>query len=182
MSPADLNIRIVQADTVWHDPQANRDYYTALLAGMAPDADIIVLPETFTSGFSNDALAQAEAMDGPTVVWLREQAMALNAVVTGSVQIRDDAAVFNRMLWAAPDGSTSRPADVPLESWPPAPLKEQPVKEAVGTRAALKPAPPDTTETLVAPATLQALKLVFTTLMAAARDTATPPPRTDIKG
>ena len=105
MSPADLNIRIVQADTVWHHPQANRDYYTALLAGMAPDADIIVLPETFTSGFSNDALAQAEAMDGPTVVWLREQAMALNAVVTGSVQIRDDAAVFNRMLWAAPDGS-----------------------------------------------------------------------------
>jgi len=105
MSTADLNIRIVQADTVWHDPQANRDYYTALLAGMAPDADIIVLPETFTSGFSNDALAQAEAMDGPTVVWLCEQAMALNAVVTGSVQIRDGAAVFNRMLWAAPDGS-----------------------------------------------------------------------------
>ena len=103
MSTADLNIRIVQADTVWHHPQANRDYYTALLAGMAPDADIIVLPETFTSGFSNDALAQAEAMDGPTVVWLREQAMALNAVVTGSVQIRDGAAVFNRMLWAAPD-------------------------------------------------------------------------------
>jgi len=61
-------------------------------------------------------------------------------------------------------------------------LKEQPVKEAVGTRAALKPAPPDTTETLVAPATLQALKLVFTTLMAAARDTATPPPRTAVKG
>ena len=105
MSPADLNIRIVQADTVWHDPQANRDYYTALLAGMAPDADIIVLPETFTSGFSNDALMQAEAMDGPTVAWLREQAMALNAVVTGSVQIRDGDSVFNRMLWAAPDGS-----------------------------------------------------------------------------
>lgn len=105
MSPPDLNIRIVQADTVWHDPQANRDYYSALLAGMAPDADIIVLPETFTSGFSNDALAQAEGMDGPTVAWLREQAMALNAVITGSVQIRQGEAVFNRMLWAAPDGN-----------------------------------------------------------------------------
>ena len=105
MSPPDLNIRTVQADTVWHDPQANRDYYTALLAGMAPDADIIVLPETFTSGFSNDALAQAEGMDGPTVAWLREQAMAMHAVITGSVQIREGGAVFNRMLWAAPDGS-----------------------------------------------------------------------------
>jgi len=105
MSPADLNIRIVQADTVWHDPQANRDYYTALLAGLAPDADIIVLPETFTSGFSNEALAQAETMDGPTVAWLRAQAAALGSVITGSVQIREGDAVFNRMLWAAPDGS-----------------------------------------------------------------------------
>ena len=105
MSPPDLNIRIVQADTVWHDPQANRDYYTALLAGLAPDADIIVLPETFTSGFSNEALAQAETMDGPTVAWLRAQSEALNAVITGSVQIREGDSVYNRMLWAAPDGS-----------------------------------------------------------------------------
>jgi omega-amidase len=105
MSPADLNIRIVQADTVWHEPQANRDYYTALLAGLAPDADIIVLPETFTSGFSNDALAQAETMDGPTVAWLSAQAAALGSVITGSVQIREGDAVFNRMLWAAPDGN-----------------------------------------------------------------------------
>ena len=58
----------------------------------------------------------------------------------------------------------------------------QPVKETDGTRTALKPAPPDTTETLDAPATLQALKLVFETLMAAARDTVTPPPRTAMKG
>lgn len=105
MSPPDLNIRIIQADTVWHDPQANRDYYTALLAGLAPDADIIVLPETFTSGFSNEALAQAETMDGPTVAWLRAQSEALNAVITGSVQIREGDLVYNRMLWAAPDRS-----------------------------------------------------------------------------
>ena len=61
-------------------------------------------------------------------------------------------------------------------------MKEQPVKETDGTRTALKPVPPDRTETLDAPATLQALKLVFETLMAAARDTATPPPRTTMKG
>jgi hypothetical protein len=58
----------------------------------------------------------------------------------------------------------------------------QPIKETDGTRTALKPAPPDTTEILGAPATLQALKLVFETLMAVARDTATPPPRTAVKG
>ncbi len=87
-------------------------------------------------------------------------------------------------IWVgtALDDSTSRPADVPLESWPSVPSNEQPVKDADGTRTALKPAPPDTTETLDAPATLQALKNVFTNLMVAARDTAIPPPRTAIKG
>jgi predicted amidohydrolase len=33
-----------------------------------------MLPETFTSGFSNDAIDNAETMDGPTVAWIREQA------------------------------------------------------------------------------------------------------------
>jgi omega-amidase len=104
MSAPDLNLCLLQADTVWHDPQANRDYYTGLLAAQAGDADIIILPETFTSGFSNEALAQAETMDGATVQWLRAQAIALNAAITGSVQIRDGGRVFNRLLWATPDG------------------------------------------------------------------------------
>src|SRR3546814_5380487 len=66
------------------------------------------LPETFTSGFSNDAIDQAETMDGPTLAWMREQAAALDAAVTGSVQLRVETAggpcVFNRMLWVTPDG------------------------------------------------------------------------------
>ncbi|MBP7370094.1 MAG: amidohydrolase, partial [Arenimonas sp.] len=36
--------------------------------------------------------------------WLREQAANLNTAITGSVQIRDGEQVFNRMLWAMPDG------------------------------------------------------------------------------
>ena len=54
----------------------------------------MVLPETFTSGFSNDAIGNAETMDGPTVEWMREQAARLDAAVTGSVQLRTDDGVF----------------------------------------------------------------------------------------
>lgn len=104
MSVQDLKISIIQAATVWHDPKANRDYYQALLIEQNPESDLIVLPETFTSGFSNAALAQAETMQGETVAWLREQAQKLNAAITGSVQIRDGDKVFNRMLWVTPDG------------------------------------------------------------------------------
>jgi predicted amidohydrolase len=74
------------------------------MAPLAGATDLIVLPETFTSGFSNEAIHRAEGMDGPTVAWIREQAARLGAVVTGSVQIREGEGVYNRLLWATPDG------------------------------------------------------------------------------
>jgi predicted amidohydrolase len=100
----DLRVSLVQGDTAWHDPDANRARYAALIAPLAGQTDLVVLPETFTSGFSNEALADAEGMDGPTVAWILAQAAALGAVVTGSVQIREGEGVYNRLLWATPAG------------------------------------------------------------------------------
>jgi len=99
-----LHISLVQGDTRWHDPQANRDYYGELLKQAKSDTDIFILPETFTSGFSNEAIADAETMEGPTLVWMLEKARLHNAVITGSVQIREGFEVFNRLIWAQPDG------------------------------------------------------------------------------
>lgn len=114
----DLRISLVQGATRWHDPAGNRVYYGELMAALHGTTDLVLLPETFTSGFSNDAIDQAETMHGPTVAWLREQARALDAAVCGSVQIRDDAAsgagsrggvakpgVYNRLCFATPDGA-----------------------------------------------------------------------------
>ncbi|MES2671239.1 MAG: amidohydrolase [Pseudomonadota bacterium] len=100
----DLRITLVQGSTRWHDPAGNREYYGELIGGLRGQTDLVLLPETFTSGFSNDAIAQAETMDGPTVAWLREQAGALDAAVCGSVQVRAGDDVFNRLLFATPDG------------------------------------------------------------------------------
>ena len=104
-----LRVSLVQGDTRWHDPAGNREYYGDLIAPLHGTTDLVVLPETFTSGFSNDAIGDAETMDGPTVAWMREQAAKLDAAVTGSVQLRDgdgplQNSVFNRMLFATPDG------------------------------------------------------------------------------
>ncbi len=100
----DLRVSLVQGDTRWHDPAGNRAYYGALLAPLAGQTDLVILPETFTSGFSNEAIDKAEGMDGPTVAWIREQAVLLGAAVTGSVQLRVGQGVYNRLLWATPDG------------------------------------------------------------------------------
>ncbi len=110
-----LRISLIQGATLWHDPAGNREYYGELIAPLHDTTDLVILPETFTSGFSNDAIDNAETMDGPTVAWMREQAARLGAAITGSVQIRDEAAagssgeastgVFNRMLFVTPDGT-----------------------------------------------------------------------------
>jgi predicted amidohydrolase len=100
----DLRVSLIQGDTLWHDPEGNRARYGEMMAPLRGQTDLIVLPETFTSGFSNEAIHRAEGMDGPTVAWIREQAKVLGAVVTGSVQIREGEGVFNRLLWATPDG------------------------------------------------------------------------------
>jgi len=100
-----LRVSLVQGDTRWHDPEGNRAYYGSLVAPLAGRADLVILPETFTSGFSNDAVEGAEDMAGPTIAWMAEQARALDAVLTGSVVIREGGHVYNRLVWMGPDGS-----------------------------------------------------------------------------
>jgi len=108
----DFRVSLVQGDTRWHDPAANRAYYAHLVAPLHGTTDLVLLPETFTSGFSNEAIDQAETMDGPTIDWLREQARKLDAAICGSVQIRVDEGgandgVYNRLCFVTPDGALS---------------------------------------------------------------------------
>ena len=84
----DLRVSLVQGETRWHDPDANRPYYGALIAPLHGLTDLVVLPETFTSGFSNEAIARAEGMDGPTVAWMRAQAAALDAAAVARRRVR----------------------------------------------------------------------------------------------
>ena len=100
----DLKLALVQTTLVWHDAKANRERFDALLEG-ARGADLVILPEMFTTGFSMDSEALAEAEEGETYAWLREQSAKLEAVVCGSVIIRAaDGSHRNRLLWARPDG------------------------------------------------------------------------------
>lgn len=100
-----LNVTLVQGATRWHDAPANREYYGSLARRVAGQSDLIVLPETLLSGFSNDTRASAEDMDGEGLAWMRALASEVNAVITGSLAIREGDKVYNRLIWARPDGS-----------------------------------------------------------------------------
>ena len=101
----DLQLALIQTTLVWQDAGANREHFARLLE-QARGADLIVLPEMFSTGFSMDSAALAEPEDGPTSRWLSQQAQDLNAVVCGSLIIQvADGSYRNRLLWARPDGS-----------------------------------------------------------------------------
>lgn len=100
-----LRISLVQGATRWHDSAANREYYGALVTALKAQSDLIVLPETFLSGFTNETLGNAETMDGEGLRWLRELARGVGAVITGSLVMREGDRCVNRMIWMRPDGS-----------------------------------------------------------------------------
>jgi predicted amidohydrolase len=99
-----LRVSLVQGATRWHDAPANRDYYGALVR-QTVGSDLVVMPETFLSGFSNDTGLSADTMDGEGVAWLRALAIETGAVICGSLAIRENGTVYNRLIWMRPDGN-----------------------------------------------------------------------------
>jgi predicted amidohydrolase len=100
-----LRVTLVQAELAWQDPAANRHRLASHFRGLIGHTDLVVLPEMFSTGFSMDAAALAEDMNGPTVGWMREEAAALGCVVTGSLIVREQGRCYNRLVWARPDGT-----------------------------------------------------------------------------
>lgn len=99
----DLVVALVQSSLIWEDSSKNRAKFEATLSNLQK-VDIIFLPEMFTTGFSMKPSELYETMEGETVQWMLNQARVTNAVVTGSVIIKDDGKFFNRLIWAQPDG------------------------------------------------------------------------------
>ena len=102
-----MKIGVVQHEIRWEDPQAN---FAALAPQIAKAADrgarLIALSETFSWGFTMNTGVAHEAPDGPSTVFLQEQAAATGSWVVGSIPVRDDGAELphNRMTFAGPNG------------------------------------------------------------------------------
>jgi omega-amidase len=99
-----MRLTILQTSLHWENADANRNLLAEKLAPLHGATDLVVLPEMFTTGFSMNAAALAEPMDGPTVDWLQRQAAQLGAAVTGSFICRENGVCYNRLVWVFPDG------------------------------------------------------------------------------
>jgi len=100
-----LRVSLLQAELVWEDKAANLQLFSQRIAALPPGADLILLPEMFTTGFSMNAPALAESMNGPTMQWLADQAAKSRAAVAGSFIAFENNRYYNRLVWMRPDGS-----------------------------------------------------------------------------
>jgi predicted amidohydrolase len=95
----DLSITVIQRELAWESPADNRQQIGDAIAGLEGSTDIVVLPEMFTTGFSMNALANAEAPGGDTEQWMLALAERYNCALTGSIAVQSDGGVYNRMLF-----------------------------------------------------------------------------------
>lgn len=100
-----LNLALIQTDTHWHDPEANREMFAPLIAEASRTSDLVALPEMFSTGFTMASAEMAESMSGPTLAWLADQAQTNECHLCASLVIQDAGAFYNRFVHVAPDGS-----------------------------------------------------------------------------
>ena len=79
-----LKIACVQSDIIARNPEENFRHLDELFTKIQDDRDIIILPETFTTGFPAEPEFFAEDENGPTMTWLRKKAKERNCVICGS--------------------------------------------------------------------------------------------------
>lgn len=101
---SDLKLSLIQTDLVWENPKANQEKFSLLISKLE-ETDLIILPETFNTGFSMDSKKLAEKMDGSTITWMRNEAQKVNSVICGSLIIEENSKYYNRFIWMKPDGT-----------------------------------------------------------------------------
>lgn len=102
-----LRITLAQVDLVWENPGQNRRDLELQIRQLAGKSDLVILPETFTTGFSMRACDLAEPMDGPTINWMLDLSRTTGLAIGGSLIIKDNGLYYNRFVFITPHGEIS---------------------------------------------------------------------------
>lgn len=112
-----MRVTLLQTDIVWEDKQENLRLLRRKLEALRGEAEIVVLPETFSTGFSMDSQRLAEPASGETMTTLRQWAAEFGFAIAGSYIACDEDAIndgtsipetpyYNRGFFLTPEGDT----------------------------------------------------------------------------
>lgn len=99
-----LKLSIIQSKLHWENKKSNLDLFESKIQTLT-DSDLILLPETFTTGFSMNVEQLAEEMNGPTLERMKEWSSTSGASIIGSYIVKVVNRYYNRLVCMYPDGS-----------------------------------------------------------------------------
>lgn len=103
-----FQVAVLQQDIVWEDPVANfrhvEKVFDEALSGQNCRPDLMVMPETFTTGFGDQMARQAEQAQGATYTFVRSLAQKYDAMVAATWTVKEDGLIYNRLHLVSPDG------------------------------------------------------------------------------
>jgi omega-amidase len=99
-----LTITTIQSNLHWENKAANLQQFATKINSIAEPTQLVILPEMFSTGFSMQPHLFAESMEGTTVQWMKEMAIAKKIILTGSIIIEENGNYHNRLIWMQPNG------------------------------------------------------------------------------
>jgi len=83
-----LTVALIQPDLQWLKPTENLRHLGDLMTQISDDTELVVLPEMFTSGFTQKPESVANGQQA--ITWMKQQAKLHNVALTGSVACHVD--------------------------------------------------------------------------------------------
>lgn len=98
----DLKVALVQANQIWENKKANFENYERLLKDI--EADLILLPEMFQTGFSMNTFELAEEWQkSESIEWLKSISRAKNCAIYTSLMTSENGNFYNRGVFINPN-------------------------------------------------------------------------------
>ena len=109
MHSKDLNVCLFPQNIIWGDKDANMETLARVLDKVHPDTDLVILPETFSTGFPSgkdkeSVRAYAERNTGETIDRLKELASRHAFAIAGSSVADSGGSLYNRAFFIEPSG------------------------------------------------------------------------------
>ncbi|MDD7318148.1 MAG: amidohydrolase [Prevotella sp.] len=98
-----MKTTILQMDIAWGDNKGNVLRADAMIDD-APEADLYILPEMFSTGFTANPEGLVEGEDCKTLEWMYRKAKEKGAAIAGSIATKCGERFFNRLYFVKPDG------------------------------------------------------------------------------
>lgn len=99
-----MRIAALQSNLIWENPDLNYSQFENKLLTLTPSADLIVLPELFSSGFSMNTAAFSEPINGKGFQWMQKLSQQTQSAIMGSIAVNEQNSTKNRLYTVFPDG------------------------------------------------------------------------------